>query len=141
MVPFGITLSNDQKRLYVALSGLNAIAVVDTRKGKTLGYISTGWYPTKLQISPDDQTLYVVTARGLGSGPNGGPAFVEGVAGTYVGDIMQGTFEQIDLSGIDLKLTTRGEMLLNWHRDWYIEHLVPVPRLARVTRKLREGTA
>lgn len=110
MVPFGIALSHDQKRLYVALSGLNAVAVVDTEKSKVTGYIPTGWYPTKVEVSPDDRTLYVVTARGLGSGPNGGPNFVKGAAGTYVGDIMNGTFERIDLSKTRLKETTKQVM-------------------------------
>ncbi len=97
LIPFGIELSNDESRLYVALSGLNAIGVIDTKSLSVLGYIPTGWFPTKLQISPDDKTLYVVTARGLGSGPNGGEGFVLTRAGTYVGDIMLGTFEKISL--------------------------------------------
>lgn len=107
MIPFGIELSNDESRLYVALSGLNAVCVVDALNLNVLGYIPTGWFPTKLHISPDDLSLYVVTARGLGSGPNGGENFVLTSAGTYVGDIMLGTFEKIDLSGINLDLATQ----------------------------------
>lgn len=106
LIPFGIELSNDESRLYVALSGLNAVGVIDTRTLSTLGYIPTGWFPTKLRISPDDKLLYVVTARGLGSGPNGGEDFVLTRAGTYVGDIMLGTFEKINLEQADLHLTT-----------------------------------
>ncbi|MFZ2338356.1 MAG: bifunctional YncE family protein/alkaline phosphatase family protein [Bacteroidales bacterium] len=107
MIPFGIELSNDESRLYVALSGLNAICVVDAVSLNVLGYIPTGWFPTKLRISPDNRTLYVVTARGLGSGPNGGKNFVLTSAGTYVGDIMQGTFEKIDIGQINLDISTR----------------------------------
>ncbi len=107
LIPFGIELSHDQSRLYVALSGLNCVAVVDAKVGSVLGYIPTGWFPTKLRISPDDQTLYVVTARGFGSGRNGGSGFDISVAGTYVGDIMSGTFEKIDLQKIDLQKTTQ----------------------------------
>lgn len=107
MIPFGIELSNDETRLYVALSGLNAICVVDAVSLNVLGYIPTGWFPTKLQISPDDKTLYVVTARGLGSGPNGGKNFVLTSSGTYVGDIMLGTFENIDLGQINLETASR----------------------------------
>jgi YVTN family beta-propeller protein len=106
LIPFGLELSNDESRLYVALSGLNCIGVIDTRTLTVLGYIPTGWFPTKLKISPDDKTLYVVTARGLGSGPNGGENFVLTEAGTYVGDIMLGTFEKISLGQIDLQQTT-----------------------------------
>lgn len=107
MIPFGIELSNDESRLYIALSGLNAVCVMDAVNYNVLGYIPTGWFPTKLQVSPDDKTLYVVTARGLGSGPNGGKNFMLTSAGTYVGDIMSGTFEKIDLSRMNPELSTR----------------------------------
>jgi YVTN family beta-propeller protein len=107
MLPFGLELSHDESRLYVALSGLNAVAVIDTENKQVSGYIPTGWFPTKLQISPDDNTLYVVTARGYGAGPNGGKGFEIPIQGTYVGDIMLGTFEKIDLTSVDLALTTR----------------------------------
>ncbi len=120
MIPFGIELSNDESKLYVALSGLNAICVVDAVSLNVLGYIPTGWFPTKLRISPDDQTLYVVTARGLGSGPNGGKNFVLTSAGTYVGDIMLGTFEKIDLGQVNLDLTTR-QVVDNTFREISIE--------------------
>ncbi|HBC79422.1 MAG TPA: phosphoesterase [Bacteroidales bacterium] len=106
LIPFGIELSNDGLRLYAALSGLNAIAVIDTKSLSVLGYIPTGWFPTKLQISPDDKTIYVVTARGLGSGPNAGSDFVLSKTGTYVGDIMLGTFEKINIDQIDLNKAT-----------------------------------
>lgn len=107
LIPFGIELSHDESTLYVALSGLNCVAVVDVNKNSVLGYIPTGWFPTKLQISPDDKTLYVVTARGFGSGRNAGAGFDPTLAGTYVGDIMTGTFEKISLSDIDLQQTTQ----------------------------------
>lgn len=107
LIPFGIELSHDESRLYIALSGLNCVAVVNTNTSTVLGYIPTGWFPTKLHISPDDHTLYVVTARGFGSGRNAGSGFESSIAGTYVGDIMSGTFEKIDLNKIDLKKTTQ----------------------------------
>jgi hypothetical protein len=49
----------------------------------------------------------VVTARGFGSGPNGGKGFDSSIAGTYVGDIMSGTFEKIQLKDLDLQKTTK----------------------------------
>ncbi len=107
MIPFGIELSHDGSRLFIALSGINAVGVIDTRTMNILGYIPTGWFPTKLQVSPDDRYLYVVSARGLGSGPNGGKDFVLTKNGTYVGDIMLGTFEKISLENIDLTAATK----------------------------------
>ena len=40
LLPFGITLSKDEKKLYVALFGFNAVAVVDIASEKTLGLLS-----------------------------------------------------------------------------------------------------
>ena len=135
LIPFGIELSNDGSRLYVALSGLNAIGVIDTRSLSVLGYIPAGWFPTKLQISPDDKTLYVVTARGLGSGSNGGEGFVLTSAGTYVGDIMLGTFEKINLDQTDLQVTTR-KVIDNTFREVQVDDdrnnpLPPVPGIRK----------
>ncbi len=107
LIPFGLALSNDESKLFVALSGLNAIGVIDAVTMTVLGYIPTGWFPTKIRVSPDDKFLYAVTARGHGSGPNGGQNFVLTGAGTYVGDIMLGTFEKINLENIDFKAATR----------------------------------
>lgn len=42
-LPFGIELSRDHSKLYVALLGFNAVAVIDTRTEKTIGLIPTGW--------------------------------------------------------------------------------------------------
>jgi len=135
MIPFGLALSHDQSRLYVALSGLNSVAVIDTKSRSVLGYIPTGWFPTKIEISPDDQTLYLVTARGLGSGPNGGKAFVPTDAGTYVGDIMLGTFEKISLEDIDLNAATNS-VINNTFREVRISDdgknpLPPVPGIRK----------
>jgi hypothetical protein len=67
--PSALALSKDGARLYVALAGLNAVAVIDARDPvhlHRLGLIPTGWYPTALALSPDARTLHVITARGLG---------------------------------------------------------------------------
>lgn len=100
MMPFGLTLSNDEQTLYVALLAFNAVAVVDlpTRKRSVAtvrGLIPTGWGPTRVALSPDQQTVYVTSARGYGAGPNGGQGFVKPPQGTYIGDIQLGTFQRI----------------------------------------------
>ncbi|MEN8192061.1 MAG: phosphoesterase [Bacteroidota bacterium] len=116
LIPFGISLNNDESRLYVALSGLNAVAVVDAKKEMVLGYLPTSWFPTKLKVSPDNETLYVVTARGYGAGPNGGDGFVAPPQGTFVGNIMLGSFEKIDLTSIDLEEATQ-QVIKNTFRE------------------------
>lgn len=96
-LPFGITLSRDEKTLYVALLGFNAIAVVDVEEGITKGLIPTGWGPTRVQLSNDEKTLYTVSCRGYGAGPNGGAHFTTPVQGTYIGDIQLATFQKIPM--------------------------------------------
>jgi DNA-binding beta-propeller fold protein YncE len=108
LLPFGICLSKDEKTLYVALLGFNAIAVIDVEKRITTGLIPTGWGPTRVQLSKDDKQLYVITCRGYGAGPNGGKDFVEPEQGTYIGDIQLGTFQKIPVPDMkQLKVYTK----------------------------------
>ena len=95
LLPFGITLSKDEKTLYVALLGFNAVAVIDVESKNTIGLIPTGWGPTRVQLSADEKELYIITCRGLGAGPNGGKGFVKPPQGTYIGDIQLGTFQKV----------------------------------------------
>ena len=97
LTPFGLTLSTDEKTIYVALLAFNAIAVVDVPSRQVRGLIPTGWGPTRVALSPDEKTLYVTSARGYGAGPNGGAKFVKPPAGTYIGDIQLGTFQAISV--------------------------------------------
>lgn len=95
LLPFGLTLSKDEKTLYVALLGFNAVAVIDTRTGKTTGLIPTGWGPVRVRLSANESEMYVITCRGLGAGPNGGSDFVAPVQGSFVSDIQLGSFQKI----------------------------------------------
>jgi len=97
LLPFGIALSKDEKTLFVALLGFNAVAVIDVESGKTLGLIPSGWGPTRVKLSPDDKEIYITTCRGLGAGPNGGKDFVPPIQGYYVGDIQLGSFQKVDM--------------------------------------------
>lgn len=95
LLPFGICLSKDERTLYVALLGFNAVAVVDAGSGQTKGMIPTGWGPSRVLLSKDEKELYVTSCRGLGAGPNGGKGFAKPVQGTYVGDIQLASFQKI----------------------------------------------
>jgi YVTN family beta-propeller protein len=101
LLPFGIALSKDEKRLYVALLGFNAIAVIDVPSKKTIGLIPTGWGPSRVVLSEDEKELYVITCRGLGAGPNGGKDFVKPIQGTYIGDIQLGSFQKISMPNVE----------------------------------------
>ncbi|WP_077920124.1 phosphoesterase [Spirosoma sp. 209] len=114
LMPFGLTLTKDEKTLYVALLAFNAVAVVDLPTRTVRGLIPTGWGPTRVALSPDEKTLYVTSARGYGAGPNGGAGFVKPPQGTYIGDIQLGTFQAIDLRA-DLPALTR-QVLANTYQ-------------------------
>jgi DNA-binding beta-propeller fold protein YncE len=97
VLPFGLALSPDEERLYVACSGINATAALDAHNGKALGYIPTAWFPARVAVGPHNITLYVANAKGFGAGPNAGPNFREGPEGTYIGDITKGVVSIIRL--------------------------------------------
>lgn len=97
VLPFGMALSPDEKTLYVACAGINAVAVLDAQKDRVLGYFPTAWFPARVETSPDGKALYVANAKGFGSGPNGGPNFRLGPEGTYIGEITKGTVSRVPL--------------------------------------------
>ncbi len=99
--PAALALSRDGSRLYVALAGLNAVAVIDARDPvhlHRLGLIPTGWYPTALALGADDRTLYVVNTKGFGHEPGftGDPATLADANAVW------STLQKIDLSTIRL---------------------------------------
>jgi DNA-binding beta-propeller fold protein YncE/phospholipase C len=66
-MPNGLSLSTDNKLLFVALAGNNAVAVLDTQDANwTLrGLIPTAWYPAGCVA--DDNYLYITNTKGFGS--------------------------------------------------------------------------
>ncbi|HEY3369741.1 MAG TPA: hypothetical protein VGK10_02770 [Prolixibacteraceae bacterium] len=103
VIPFGLTVSPDQKRLYVAESGINAVGVIDIPTLKVKGHIPSGWFPSKLKVTPDGKTLVVSNAKGFGSGPNGGQTFKEAAEGSYIGNLMKGSVSVMPIPG-DIEL-------------------------------------
>lgn len=97
VIPFGLALSPDKKQLYVAESGINAVAVIDVASLTVIGHLPVGWFPSKLAVSPDGKKLVVANAKGYGSGPNGGYTFKEGPEGSYVGHLMHGSVTMLDI--------------------------------------------
>ncbi|WP_460958603.1 bifunctional YncE family protein/alkaline phosphatase family protein [Spirosoma litoris] len=116
LMPFGLALTKDEKTLYVALLAFNAVAVVDVAARKVRGLIPTGWGPTRVALSPDQKTLYVVSARGYGAGPNGGATFVKPPQGTYIGDIQLGTFQAVSVPDPTQLATYTMQVLANTYQ-------------------------
>ncbi|MEO5600920.1 MAG: hypothetical protein ABIR06_08340 [Cyclobacteriaceae bacterium] len=97
LIPFGLAISPDQKTLFVAEAGINAVGVIDIETQKLTGHIPTGWFPSKLKVTPDGKQLVISNAKGFGSGPNGGRNFVAGPPGNYIGSLMNGTVTVTDI--------------------------------------------
>lgn len=128
LLPFGITASKDGSKLYVALLGFNAVAVIDTKTRSTIGLIPTGWGPTRVKLSPDEKEMYVTSCRGLGAGPNGGKEFEAPKQGTYVGDIQLASFQRIAVpDNVKLANYTK-QVLTNTYEVVNIPHISnPLP--------------
>lgn len=101
IIPFGLAISPDQKRLYVAESGLNAVGIIDIPTLKLIGHLPVGWFPAKLKVTPDGKKLVVANAKGYGSGPNGGKNFEMGPEGSYIGNLMKGTVTVLNIPADD----------------------------------------
>ncbi len=104
--PDALAVSPDGQRIYVALAGDNAVAVVGTPASlaggasarrmaspaptafKLGGFIPAGWYPSALAVSRTGGTVYIVSAKGLGSRPTAITSDFE-----YVGNNMPGLFQ------------------------------------------------
>src|SRR5262249_47194080 len=75
--PNALALDANDRRLYVALGGNNAIAVVipgsasstntPGSKSKLEGLIPTGWYPGSIMMDADGRKLLVANTKGIGS--------------------------------------------------------------------------
>ena len=63
--PTAVAPANDEKRLFVTLADINAVAVIDLAAGQLVGFIPTGWYPTALAVTPDGAHLLVANAKGV----------------------------------------------------------------------------
>src|SRR5436190_1295080 len=86
--PTAVALSPDARTLYVALGGLNAVAVYDVSSsdashGSFTGLIPTAWYPSSLDVSRDGRYLAVGALFGVGSG-EGHTGGSPGKSGRYV---------------------------------------------------------
>jgi DNA-binding beta-propeller fold protein YncE len=114
--PNAIARSRDGKRLYVALAGMNAVAVLDAHNPRNVqraGLIPTGWYPTAVAVSPDGRYLYVANAKGIGQERNfqGAPPYRLGGNGRILqssGDsnTIWATLQRIDLKHVPLEAAT-----------------------------------
>ncbi len=94
-----IGMATGDGRLFVAESGINAVAVIDIKTRRVLGHIPTGWYPAAVSISRNKQFLYVLSNKGIGSGPNS----INGQR-HYIGELEYGSLSALPLNRIEPRL-------------------------------------
>lgn len=136
VIPAGMAISGSQ--LFIAEAGIDAVAVVDVKTHKVLGHIPVGWFPSAVAIAPDGRSLYVVNARGKGSGPNGSDAVREPAPGTYVGELEHGSLSSLRLPlapGALRKMTQ--EVVSNDTRA--VQPAAPYPAIHHVFLIIREN--
>lgn len=119
MRPMAIVRGADGKRLYVALAGINAVAVLDSSKPpalKRLGLLPTGWAPDAVALSSDGRTLYVGNAQG---------------------NALSATLQRIDLRRTPLKAVTLSALRYNRSATYgKNQTLVPPMRLTAPARSV-----
>jgi hypothetical protein len=122
--PVAVAVDGTGSRLYVGDMASDAVAVIDTKKltGKLSregmvepdGFIPTEWLPMCLTFLPSSQSgkLYVVTAKGKGTGPNNFPqretedTRANDYKGdsTYIGTLLYGSIASLDEAEIEKHL-------------------------------------
>ncbi|KRF42305.1 bifunctional YncE family protein/alkaline phosphatase family protein [Paenibacillus sp. Soil787] len=98
--PDALAISSDGTKLYIANAGNNDVAVVNLDSAgkasgaRISGLIPTAWYPTGVFLSKDESKIFVLNAKGLGSGPNAKPV-------QWVGSMSTGTLSTIKIPAED----------------------------------------
>ncbi|MEP6755749.1 MAG: beta-propeller fold lactonase family protein [Chthonomonadales bacterium] len=101
--PFALALTPDNKMLYVANAGDNAVTTIDVStpgKSRPMGMIPTGWFPTSVIASPDGKRIIVGNGKGSGTGPN--PIRTPGAMMSFkhIGNQLNGSIEFINVPGL-----------------------------------------
>ena len=94
VMPSGVAVHGD--RVYVAESGINAVAVLDTATMRGIEHVPVGWNPAAVAVDEEGKNLFVVNAKGKGTGPNGGSRH-DPDAPTYIGSLELGSLSVIPL--------------------------------------------
>jgi DNA-binding beta-propeller fold protein YncE len=154
MTPSALGLSADSKRLFVACSDANAVAVIDLteERSRVEGLISTGWYPTAVRGLAGG-TLVVLNGKGLRSYPNAqngpnptkrpepvqagepGPPAVQ-----FVGRMQTGTASWIEpFTAEQLTAWTAKTLANSPYRDAKLDEPNPLPKIEHVIYIVKEN--
>jgi DNA-binding beta-propeller fold protein YncE len=134
--PEALAINADGSRLYVANAITDAVAVLDTTKltpkaakegmVEPIGFIPTEWMPMALGFiaEKDGGKLYVATAKGHGTGPNGMPPSVLPGAQdrhskrpyTYIATLLHGSLATLDIAAMEKDLPHWTDVVLDSNR-------------------------
>jgi hypothetical protein len=134
--PEALAVNGDGSRLYVGNAISDSIAVFDTKKltvrtsrqgmAEPLGFVPTEWMPMAMAFLPASAggKLYVVTAKGHGTGPNNMPQDVAGIdapkrmhrSTTYIGTLLHGSLATLDTGEIEKNLAAWTENVIESNR-------------------------
>jgi len=134
IMPSGVAVRND--RVYVAESGIDAVAVLDAGSLQLTAHIPVGWNPSALDLSPDGATLYVVNAKGKGTGPNAGKQH-DTQKPSYIGSLELGSLSVIPLSSLPASTELTAQVVAN--NTAAIGNRPPLPRLKHCFLVIREN--
>ena len=125
--PNGLTLSEDERTLYVSLGGVNAIALVDlaTAEGSVRGWVPTGFYPGDVSVAGG--WLYVPFAKS-DAGPNpfgpradharsSRPGFTGSIGNQFSLQLMRGGVHAFPVPQAELLAPLTHQAMLNVHVD------------------------
>ena len=145
MTPSALGLTPDGKRLYVACSDANAVAVVDVTEDRSRveGFLPTGWYPTAVRVLPSG-TLVVLNGKGGRSFPNpDGPNPAkqrEPERRGYVAQIQTGTASWIEpFTDNQLDSWSKTVLANTPYSDAKLEQPDPLPRIEHVIYIVKEN--
>jgi len=134
--PEALALNADGSRLYAANAITDAVAVIDTRKLTTktarsgmaepIGFVPTEWMPMSMAFlsGPGGGKLYVATAKGKGTGPNGAPqAETESTRRlkihkptTYIATLLHGSLATLDAAEMEKNLPQFTQVVIESNR-------------------------
>ncbi len=150
MTPSGLALSADKKRLFVACSDANAMAVVDVSMDRSHveGFIPVGWYPTAVRALPSGGVV-AINGKGGRSYPNpegpsprvGESPVHKGIeAAQYVGHMQTGTASWIDAFTPEQLAQWSQTVLSNSpYSDSKLDQTSPLPPIQHVLYIVKEN--
>jgi DNA-binding beta-propeller fold protein YncE len=134
--PEALAVNADGSRLYAANAISDAVAVIDTRKltakaakeglVEPIGFVPTEWMPMSMAFIPSSAggKLYVATAKGKGTGPNGAPQpETEETrrrnypsSTTYIPTLLYGSLAVLDAAAIERGLPQSTQVVIESNR-------------------------